>query len=205
MVALKDFVPPVLGRAIRPFRTTPDLFDGDGEMFKRLAATAKVYGEYGMGASSLWVLANTNAKVIAVDTSNEWVASVRASAGEEPRLTASWVDAGPIGDWGTPLGYTARQNFPQYFNAIWEQPDQPDLVLVDGRFRVACFLTSLLRSKPGTRIVFDDYTNRPHYHLIEEIVPRAETCGRQAMFTTPDRLDRDALQNLIESFSLVRD
>ena len=32
-----------------------------------------------------------------------------------------------------------------------------DCVLVDGRFRVCCFLTSLKNAEQGTRIIFDDY------------------------------------------------
>jgi hypothetical protein len=38
---------------------------------------------------------------------------------------------------------------------------KPDLVLIDGRFRLACFLHPLLAAAPGTPILFDDYTNRP--------------------------------------------
>ena len=43
----------------------------------------------------------------------------------------------------------------------------PDLVLVDGRFRAACFLASLLFARPGAVILFDDYVDRPFYHTVE--------------------------------------
>jgi len=34
----------------------------------------------------------------------------------------------------------------------------------------------------GTRILFDDYTNRPQYHIAENYVPRVRVCGRQCLF-----------------------
>ena len=54
---------------------------------------------------------------------------------------------------GTPEGYKYRHNFKKYLNGIWEKSFKPDLVLVDGRFRVACFLTSLLKADKGSIII----------------------------------------------------
>lgn len=42
------------------------------------------------------------------------------------------------------------------------------MVLVVGRFRVACFVYSLLCAQTRTIILFDDYANREHYHAVEE-------------------------------------
>jgi len=201
---LKDFVPPIVGKAVRRFQK-PRLFDGDDAMFRARLQGASVYGEYGMGASSRWVLANTSAKVVAVDTSEAWVNSVKDAFKDEPRLKARWIDVGPVGEWGVPLGFSRSDNFEQYFNAIWDDQDQPEVVLVDGRFRVACFLTSLLRAAPGVRIIFDDYMNRPHYHLVEDFVKPAETCGRQALFIVPEALDRSLIAQRREAFRHVRD
>ena len=46
------------------------LFDGDDAVFKALLPQTTTYAEYGVGKSSLWVLANTRASILAVDTSN---------------------------------------------------------------------------------------------------------------------------------------
>lgn len=115
----------------------------------------------------------------AVDTSREWVESVVEQVGHDPRLDAVHVDVGETGDWGTPLTYDHRDNFPVYAQSIWERDVDPDLVLVDGRFRVLCFLHSLLRARPGTHILFDDYVDRPHYHVVEEILPPVTRNARQ--------------------------
>ena len=55
------------------------------------------------------------------------------------------------------------------------------MVLIDGRFRVACFLFSLLNAKKDSIIIFDDYMNRSEYHVVEEVLPKYEKCGRQVV------------------------
>ena len=59
---------------------------------------------------------------------------------------------------------------------------QPDLVLVDGRFRVACFLYSLLHMKAGGVILWDDYTNRPEYHSVERFLKPVAYHDEMAVF-----------------------
>ena len=54
------------------------LFDGDDELFREVLLNIKTYGEYGCGKSTNWVLRNTSANVIAVDTSEKWVEAVQS-------------------------------------------------------------------------------------------------------------------------------
>lgn len=82
---------------------------------------------------------------------------------------------------------------------------KPDLVLIDGRFRLACFLHSQLAAETGTPILFDDYTNRPQYHLVEEFCPIEQSEGRQVLFSVPAELDRETIGRELEGFLLVRD
>ena len=90
---------------------------------------------------------------------------------------------------------------------MWKQKKTPKLVLVDGRFRVCCFLTSLKFAEEGTKIIFDDYTNRPQYHFVEKYVSRFKECGRQSMFVVPSKanIDMDELEKDIVSFRNVMD
>ena len=49
------------------------LFDGDDKLFKSYLKNCKLYFEYGVGASTRWVLENSNSNIIAVDTDKEWI------------------------------------------------------------------------------------------------------------------------------------
>jgi hypothetical protein len=179
------------------------LFDGDDELFKKLILSIKVYGEYGCGKSTSFVLHNTNAKVLSVDSSKVWIDRIIATAIDKSRLDCLWVDLGEIGDWGTPINYKMRKNIPDYIKSIWQRSEKPELVLIDGRFRVACFLYSLLHAKPGSILVFDDYICRPKYHLIEEFVSLQSVCGRQGIFKVPSDINRNEIEKELAKFTYV--
>ncbi len=77
--------------------------------------------------------------------------------------------------------------------AIWKRLARagltPDLVLIDGRFRVACFLTTLLQARPGTIVLFDDYVGRnERYGQVETYVQPDRLVERMAVFTVPHEL-----------------
>lgn len=153
---------------------------------------------------------NTAANIYATDTSSVWLDAVRDQVPTEAsgRLNLTHVDLGGLKKWGRPSTYTHRDNFPDYGNLMWRHSAaDPDLVLVDGRFRVFCFLTSLRHARPGTHILFDDYMSRPHYHVVEEFAERADRCGRQALFIVPDKdaLEIERLDAEISAFRYVMD
>ncbi|CAC9656267.1 hypothetical protein BTURTLESOX_1632 [bacterium endosymbiont of Bathymodiolus sp. 5 South] len=180
------------------------LFDGDDEVFKKSIQDIDYYGEYGMGRSTIWVIGNTRVKkVFAVDTSKVWLEKVRSNLNHANVLTAKWVDLGRLAKWGIPIDYSKRECIINYVESIWKHEQKPQFVLVDGRFRVACFLYYLATGAPGTKIVFDDYVNRPHYHLIEEFVEPNKTCGRQCMFVVPEKVDKEKIMNLMRQFLFV--
>lgn len=80
-------------------------------------------------------------------------------------------------------------------------------VLIDGRFRVASFLTSIKFCDDGCKIIFDDYANRTHYHVVEEIIKPIKIFGNQALFEVKDRnsLQENEIDQLLRSFEHVRD
>ena len=172
-------------------------------MFERCVRGAKVYGEYGMGASTIWALGHTAARILAVDTAKQWVSAVQTQVKGDSRLDAVWVDLGPVEDWGVPASFSERARFPAYVESIWRREQKPDVVLIDGRFRVCCFLQSLLEAVPGTQIIFDDYSDRRHFHVVEEFLKPVETCGRQARFVVPEKIDRTALSAERDRFLYV--
>lgn len=208
---LKAFIPPIFDKVWRKFRyeSPDDLFDGDDALFKKeIFKNVDVYGEYGCGKSTNWVLNNSKCKVISVDTSDLWIDIIKRDNHNNLRLNIHHSNLGLVGKWGRPISYREFKNFSDYTDYIWKQTNKPNLVLIDGRFRVCCFLTSLKYADEGTRIIFDDYTNRPFYHeFVEKYVKRQEEHGRQCLFVVPPKssLDISQLNKDIELFRYVMD
>lgn len=179
------------------------LFDGDSELFKKYLDKSRIYGEYGVGVSTVFANRYNNKHTIAVDSDKNWILNIKKNLLDSNNLEITHIDLGKLKTWGTPEGYEFRQNFKKYLNAIWVKSLKPDIVLVDGRFRVACFLTSLLNADEGSIIIFDDYTLRPEYHIVEIFEKPIETNGRQAAFKVSGNYDTKELKYFIEKFEFV--
>ena len=172
----------------KKFRSSDYLFRGDDEKFKEILRSCKVYAEYGCGKSTIWVAHNTSAKIYSVDTSKIWVDNVSTEIRDEVQASAlKFIDLGQTGNWGRPLSYRKVDDFHQYTDWIWKQKPLPDTVLIDGRFRVCCWLTSLKYATPGTKLIFDDYVYRQEYHFVEKYFLPSGYCGRQAFFVIPEK------------------
>lgn len=199
----------ILGKVFSlPKKIRPQaLFDGDDQLFKKTVRKESVYAEYGCGASTVWVAKHVGCEIFSVDSSAEWIQKVKNSCESSGGLHLHLADLGPVGSWGRPRSYQKAENFRDYTDWIWNNERKPDVVLVDGRFRVCCFLTCLLNGDSGTKILFDDYTNRPHYHFVEKYLRPVDTCGRQALFIVPDKtaLNIDAIAEDIHKFRYVFD
>jgi len=207
---LEALVPPIFIIAVKRVRScfSDELFDGDDALFQNEVKKVDVYGEYGSGKSTKWVLDNTDADVISVDTSGDWVRSVKtANEKHSIRLNIHFSNVGDVGKWGYPLSYEQAGTFYDYTDHLWKQEKTPQLVLVDGRFRVCCFLTTLKFAEKGTKIFFDDYLDRPQYHFVEKYVRRFKACGRQCMFVVPPKteIDMAELEKDINAFRYVLD
>jgi hypothetical protein len=105
------------------------------------------------------------------------------------------ADIGPTKEWGVPVSAAEWRKWHSYPLHVWDVGKKlglvPDLVLIDGRFRLACFLATLLFAKAGCRIFFDDYAPRPQYQTAERFAAPATRTGRMAEFVVPKRLERD--------------
>lgn len=151
------------------------LFDGDDRIFKNILKNTKSYFEFGCGASTLWVLENTSANITCVDSDQAWLNTIP----NDKRLIKTHINIGPLKDWGFPIDDSMKHNWHNYYQAF---NGNADVVLIDGRFRVSCFLDVLNKAKSGTVIIFDDYTNREYYHEVETCIKVNKICGRQAIF-----------------------
>lgn len=152
---------------------------------------ARSYLEYGAGGSTVLAVEMGVRRIVSVESDRGFLQAVKLAAcgsEEDDRLTEHFVDVGPTAEWGNPTDRSCSPRWPAYSSTVWrrylDEQEYPDLVLIDGRFRVACFLTTLIMAQSGTTILFDDYFDRPHYHLVEKYLAPVSRAGRMAEFVT---------------------
>jgi len=74
--------------------------------------------------------------------------------------------------------------------------------LIDGRFRAACWLTCMIRATRPLTVLFDDYTERKPYHMVERFVAPTEIRGRMARFDLkPSAFPAADMADIFEAFT----
>jgi hypothetical protein len=203
----------IIGNRVRRFEvpTEPHFDEASTLYFREQLQRARNYLEYGSGGST--ILANqmvTN--LVSVDSDASFLADVRRKLETHDRRAMAkliHVNIGLTQHWGMPVFTkpTRRRvrRWEEYAKAPWRYfrtiGQQPDLILVDGRFRVACVLESLLSLSPltETQILLDDYVDRPEYEVIEQFA-QVELVGRMAVVHPRRLLERIQVRRLVKQY-----
>jgi hypothetical protein len=166
--------------------------------------SSNYYVEFGAGYSTLLASKYKDLRIISFESDEKYCKFIQnhiSVGSDNQNVTIIHVDIGPVGHWGYPKTGTTEFLFPNYLwtptRTLMIKKIKPDLILIDGRFRVATFLNFLI-NYPGTRIIFDDYFDRIQYHIVEEIIMPAAKVGRMAFFKSPKRMRRSAILNSIK-------
>lgn len=167
---------------------------------ERYLAVATRYLEFGTGGSTGLAAAAPLASIVSVESDVAWIDRVRAQpdiAAREQRgeLIFHAVDIGPTGRFGHPVDRQAVNRWSAYYLGVWDRPAArtADLVLVDGRFRIACVLAAIVHTAPGTLLMVHDFWDRPCYHAILPFLDNVENVERMGVFrTAPARIDHRA-------------
>jgi hypothetical protein len=173
---------------------TPRMSDDERKVFESILRCARSYLEFGSGGSTYVAASLVTGSVLSIDSSLEWLDKVRqaceSSAGfTQPTLVH--VDIGPTIEWGHPSGSAARERWPNYHRNIWTRSESSDadVYMVDGRFRVACFMQILLHSRRDALIMIHDFNFRHEYHVVRDVAREIAVAGSLSLFQR--RVDRN--------------
>lgn len=162
--------------------------------------------EFGCGGSTL-IAARQVRRIVSVDSDAAWLAKVQADlARAAVEFTPVHIDIGPVGEWGYPTDEGRLRAWPRYHSQIWRgMGGSPDAVLIDGRFRVACLLQAIIHCKPECVFLFHDFTDRPHYHVVQKHVDVLTRVDTLAVMRAKQQVDGKAVLHDLFDHYLIPD
>jgi len=117
-------------------------------------------------------------------------------------------DIGEVIEWGTPKSDEKIRDFWNYMATPWRIVKKnkyiPDTILIDGRFRVASFLISLLSARQDAIILFDDYSIRPEYFVVEEFCKIIDKREYMVAFSVSHNYDISVICEKIAQYSVIQ-
>jgi hypothetical protein len=116
------------------------------------------------------------------------------------------VDIGEVGAWGYPTNSTNSRTWPSYSESILKYGHEADLVLVDGRFRVACALYAVLLSYsyPDTNFTaLFAHAGATHHHSepMSHIQEEKKSIGTISAIRTTPRDVRIMFHDFLQRFN----
>ena len=163
--------PPVIG--------LPHMSKIELALLRRLLTGLQGYSEFGVGGSTRLAIESGIQRVVSVESDKAWLDAAAtnpllAAAVADGRLSLLHGDVGPTRAWGAPSDPQTKHLWPGYWQRPWatwsQERRMPDLVFVDGRFRVACALAALdcARSFGAApeqyRVVIHDFSSEREYY-----------------------------------------
>ena len=170
-----------------------------------------VYLEYGCGGSTLFALERASL-VVSVENHKPWYEAVRRDKRcQRQPLACFYVNTGLTSKWGYPVHQSKaslrRLFWSRYTTRPWSFLRRhriiPDVILVDGRFRVACVLRSILELPPAamTLFILDDYISRKDaYNAIIPFIKDAEYLDRALLFRKATDFNTSILRTTLRRF-----
>ena len=177
------------------------------EVLKKYLNNSKYYLEFGSGGSTFLALSYPNIKrIISVESDYNWIKYLSSwkiirNSIDGNKLSFIHIDIGKTKEWGFPVDNSKISEYYKYSCKVFENnPYNIDLILIDGRFRVACVLKSIMEIKQDVIIMFHDYPERPHYHIIEKFLDIVETRDRLYIFKKKSNIDYNDLSETFENY-----
>lgn len=190
---------------------TPAFTPESERWFRDKIVRSNFYLEFGSGGSTI-LAARASCRTITIESDRRFANAVDAALAPGHKVKIIHADIGIVRSWGHPLFQRKSKKRLERWATYTQVAEQeisgygefPDLVLIDGRFRLACALevASWARARSATTtIMFDDYFGRPYYHLVEDFIGEPiERLDRAAIF----KIDKGELRRPISTHALMQ-
>jgi len=140
----------------------PKMSEKDIIEFSYFMKKENIYFEFGSGGSTN-LASYYKLKAYSVESDVKWHNKLKANG-----IIANYITIDLNSDnLGFPGNGTSIKDWKQYIQA-YKKEYNADIILIDGRFRVACALDIFSKIRNDTVVLFHDYNSRKEYHIIED-------------------------------------
>jgi hypothetical protein len=183
----------------------------DLKMFLKYLDKATYYLEYGSGYSTYQALIRNNLKkIISVESDIEWINKLKKLIKNNTKIDFKYCDMKTLpNSLGYPGSDSNLSHWVNYSNAILSLDknflSKLDLVLIDGRFRVACGLKCYNCISDNCLILFNDFLNRKSYHIILDYYEIIDKTDNNKMVVLKKKIGKNISKELIEKYERIKD
>lgn len=182
------------------------------EILHKHMKQATRYLEFGSGESTVYAsqLANIT-RIDSIESSGDFIDQVLRpkieiqQAVQSGKLHFHTIDIGNTREWGYPSDESKKHLWPNYSSAIFRTPSHHNLVLIDGRFRVACTLNAILHTPGFCKILIHDFWNRPQYHVVLNYLDTIEQADTLGVFIKRKSINLKRLKSELEKYKILAD
>jgi hypothetical protein len=149
----------------------PHFAGSDKLMFYKYLDNSKIYFEFGSGGSTYQASLRKNiVKIYSVESDKEWYNTLQNKIKSDNFIFFYNEMNSSLNNWGYPgpnCSPEQMKNYSNYMiNLAKEEQKSINFILIDGRFRVACCLKCFDVIDLDCLIAFDDFLDRPQYHIV---------------------------------------
>ena len=188
----------------------PHFNPNDTKLFYEILKDSKYYFEYGSGGSTCQAASYNNIRTIhSVESDPEWYNEVCKKIQKTKQITLMYRHLNTVSNtWGYPGKDCLIEDAKEYSRAIRSlsetETKRLDMILIDGRFRVACCLNCFDMISEDCQIVFDDFLNRPHYHEVLNYYDIVRKTEDNVMVVLKKKTNVDSpSKKLLERFEVI--
>lgn len=194
----------------------PHLSKNDKKLFYKYLDKINVYFEYGSGGSTYQASIRKNIKTIySVESDIKWfnklkkiISKSKTKLKSKTKSNVNYLfnEMDAEHNWGRPGKNATNKQKKKYSGKIKKldkkEQKKIDLVLIDGRFRVACCLKCYNVIKDNCLIAFDDFFKRPQYYIVLRYFDIIEKTKDNRMVILKKKKNMNIPKKLIKKYEL---
>lgn len=188
----------------------PHMDNNEIALFRKYIPSGGRALEFGCGGSTRFFFGNGIEKLFSVENDIKWAQCVLNDNFLRPfvqaeRLKLFMIDIGPLKEnaWGIPDGMPTHL-WLKYHSEVWSciESGKLDFILIDGRFRVACALKTILYCKQRPLVFIHDFWNRAQYFPILSFMNVIDRIDTSVVLQQKWRIDWRAFCMMLQHYQL---